>query len=160
MAVHKKRTIAFLIVVVLSGSIISIYSAKSSANSPAKSTFNNSGSLFTDDPNSSVESGGSLGARELFYKMMVAILLVVGLGAAAIYVSKKLVPRISKLPGKKVRVCETTHLGPHKAIHLIRAGEKLLLVGSTNQNINMLADVTDSLADTDLSSKRIDDKEK
>ncbi len=61
-----------------------------------------------------------------------------------VYVSKKLLPKISNLPGKQIRVIETHHLGPRKSIHLIAAGSRRLLIGSTSETITMLADVTDS----------------
>ena len=60
------------------------------------------------------------GGREFFYKMLLSILAVAGLGAGVVYVSKKLLPKMSNLPGKQIRVIETHHLGPRKSIHLIR----------------------------------------
>ena len=84
------------------------------------------------------------GGREFFYKMLLSILVVAGLGAAVVYVSKKLLPKISNLPGKQIRIIETHHLGPRKSIHLITAGSRRLLIGSTSETITMLADVTDS----------------
>lgn len=72
-----------------------------------------------------------------------AVLFVVVLGAAAYYVSKKLLPKITNLPGKEVRVVETVYLGPRKAVHVLEVGSRRLLVGSTNENITKLADITD-----------------
>jgi flagellar biosynthetic protein FliO len=86
---------------------------------------------------------------------MISVLLVGGLGAAAIYTSRKLLPRITNLPGKKIRIIETVHLGPRKAIHLVEIGNQQILVGSTNENIRKLADVTDAFVD--LSTKTIGD---
>jgi flagellar biosynthetic protein FliO len=77
------------------------------------------------------------------------VLLVISLGAAVIYLSKKLLPRLN-LPGKRIQVSETVHLGPRKAIHLIKIGKQTLLIGSTNENITKLADVTDQLSEVDL----------
>jgi flagellar biogenesis protein FliO len=85
--------------------------------------------------------------RELFYKMLLSVLLVIALGVAAIYVSRKLLPRITNLPGKQVRIVETTYLAPRKGIHLIQIGARRLLVASTSETITMLADVTESLPD-------------
>lgn len=84
------------------------------------------------------------GGREFFYKMLLSILVVAGLGAAVIYVSKKLLPKITNLPGKQIRVVETNHLGQRKALHLIQIGSRRLLIGSTNEAVTMLADVTES----------------
>ncbi|HLB72377.1 MAG TPA: flagellar biosynthetic protein FliO [Sedimentisphaerales bacterium] len=84
----------------------------------------------------------SAGTRELFFKMMGSVVLVVVLGAVAIYASKRLAGKIANLPGKKIKIVETAHLGPKKAVHLIRIGDLYLLMGSTNDNITKLADVT------------------
>ena len=74
--------------------------------------------------------------------MMVSVVLVVVLGAVAIYASKRLVGKIANLPGKKIKIVETAHLGPRKAVHLLRIGDRCLLIGSTNDNITKLADLT------------------
>jgi flagellar biosynthetic protein FliO len=82
--------------------------------------------------------------REFFYKMLVSIVVVAALGAGVVYLSKKLLPKISNLPGKQIRIVETSHLGQRKALHLVQVGSKRLLIGSTNETITMLADVTES----------------
>jgi flagellar biosynthetic protein FliO len=87
------------------------------------------------------------GGRELFYKMLLSVLLVIALGIAVIYVSKKLLPRIANLPSKQIRVVETIYIAPRKGIHLIQIGEHRLLIASTNESITMLADLTDAAAD-------------
>jgi len=74
--------------------------------------------------------------------MMLSVLLVVGLGAAAIYASRKLVGRITNPPGKRIKVVETAYLGPRKAVHLLRIGDRWILIGSTNENITKLAELT------------------
>ena len=105
----------------------------------------------TQETESELKSSNSLSGppsgREFFYKMLLSVLLVVALGAAAIYVSKKLLPRLANLPGKQIRVLETAYLAPRKGIHLIQAGNRRLLIASTNETITMLADVTDSATD-------------
>jgi len=112
-------------------------------------------SLFANDPNFASRSDSNLSSREMFFKLMISVLLVGGLGAAAIYTSRKLLPRITNLQGKKIRIIETVHLGPRKAIHLVEIGNQRILVGSTNENIRKLADVTDAFVD--FSAKTIGD---
>ncbi len=156
----KKKIVVFLIVVGLSGSIISVCCAQSAVDEPGKSLSDSSTSSpqFTNDPNFWAGTGGGLSTRELFYKMMLAVLLVAVLGTAAIYISKKFVPRITNLSGKKIQVSETVHLGPRKAVHLIKIGNRRLLIGSTNESITKIADVTDTLAETNLSPKETNGK--
>ena len=98
-----------------------------------------------EDPNFPLARDGA-STRELFFKMMLSVVLVVGLGAAAIYASRKLMGKITNLPGKRIRIVETTHLGPRKAIHLLRVGDRCLLLGSTNESITKLADLTTDFA--------------
>jgi flagellar biosynthetic protein FliO len=100
-----------------------------------------SGSLFENDPNFSRRASDGLSTRELFFKMMVSVLFLAALGAAAIYVSKRFLPKITNLPGKEIRIAETVHLGQRKAVHLLEVGERRFLIGSTNENITKLADL-------------------
>src|SRR4030042_1618531 len=60
-----------------------------------------------NDPNSLSSTSTGAGTRELFFKMMLSVLLVVGLGAAAIYASRRLVGRITNPPGKRIKVVAT-----------------------------------------------------
>ena len=113
-----------------------------------KPTFDNSKTLFENDPNWSLVSSDNPDINELFFKLIFAVLLVLGLGVAAIYVLKKLLPKITNLPGKNIRVIETVNLGPRKALHLIKTGSRKLLIGVTNESITHLADVTDALTET------------
>jgi len=50
--------------------------------------------------------------------------------------------RITNPPGKRIKVVETAYLGPRKAVHLLRIGDRWILVGSTNENITKLAELT------------------
>jgi flagellar biosynthetic protein FliO len=154
MVTRNKRIIVFLAAVWLSGSMISVCCAQSPIKPPSD---NSASSLLKHDPNLWTGTNGGLSTRELFYKMTLAVLLVVVLGTAAIYISKKFVPRITGLSGKKIQVLETVHLGPRKAIHLIKTGNRQLLIGSTNESVTKLADVTDTLTETNLSAKNAAD---
>jgi flagellar biogenesis protein FliO len=159
---YKKQLVAFLVTAVIVGAMLVVCSAQSAADGQEtekpKAESQNSkfmtGSLFAGDPNFSKTPGNSSGNKELFYKMMLSVLLVVALGAAAIYTSRKLLPRITNLPGKEVRIVETIHIGPRKTLHLLKIGNQCLLLGSTGENITKLADVTDALAD--LPTQEID----
>jgi len=97
----------------------------------------------SSEQRSTNQVSGGLGRGELFFKMMFSVVLVIMLGAAAFYMSKKVLPRITNLPGKEIRILETAHLGPRKAVHLVKIGSQRLLIGSTNESISMLADVTE-----------------
>ena len=82
--------------------------------------------------------------KELFYKTMFAVVIIIGLGAVSLFVSKRLLPKITNSPDKEIHILETTHIGPRKSLHLLEVGNQRLLIGSTNDNITILAHLTDS----------------
>ncbi len=162
---YKKKIVVFLITVALGSGVLLVCSARSATdgtelvsaeaeavagleNSKPKGSLltgeskSNSFSLFENDPIFSTKTGDKPGIRELFFKMMFSVLFLVVLGVAAIYVSKRFLPKITKLPSKEIRIAETVHLGPRKAVHLLEIGNRRLLIGSTNENITRLADLT------------------
>ena len=155
MILSKKKIGLVLLSVVLCSGVTFAYSAQSDPNEDTKPLLAKSDSLYGDQSNFTIASDVDLDSGGLFFKMILMVLLVVVMGAAAIYLSKKLLPRFSGLPGKKIKVCETVHLGPRKAIHLIKIDKQTLLIGSTNENITKLADVTDGLSAVDLPAKSI-----
>ena len=157
MAGYKKKIIVLMVAVVFS----SCFVRDASCDTPydAGNTRYDSVRLFDNDPNLSAGSVDGLNTRELFFKMMLSVLFVVGLGVAAIYISKKFLPKITNLPGKKVRIVETVGLGQRKAVHLLQIGNRQLLIGSAGESITKLADVTFDTAEglTDLSAQETDD---
>ncbi len=161
-----KKTVILLVMAALSSSVLAADSAQPDADKPAlkeaaagreqplMETDVKTGSLSANDPGFQEESPYGFSHQELFYRTMVAVVFVIVLGAAAIYVSRKLLPKIAGLPGKEIRVVETVHLGPRKAVHLLQIGHRRILVGSTNENITKLADLTEGFGD--LSGQDID----
>jgi len=98
-----------------------------------------------------VDDDADLDVREAFVKMMFTVLMVIVLGVAAIYLSKKILPKLSSMSGKTIKIVETVHLGPRKSVHLLKIGNEQILIGSTNENITKLADIPD------LATDQIDD---
>ncbi len=157
-AAQRKKIIIFLVAAAVASSGLVLCLAQSSgqnaisknvesrADSPSVLRTN---SIGRKDESSTVgydlanNMTDSAGIGELSAKMTLAVLLVIVLGAAAIYMSKKVLPRITNLPGKEIRILETAYLGPRKAVHLVKIGNQRLLIGSTNESITTLADLTD-----------------
>lgn len=77
------------------------------------------------------------------YRMILAVSIVVALGVAALYTSKKVLPKFALPQGKKIKVLETVHLGSRKMVHLLEIGGQQILIGSTNDRITKLADIMD-----------------
>jgi len=159
----KKKNIVLLIAVALVAGVLVICSAQPASdgteseksqpdpNQPQTARESINSPLFANDPNffsgSDFNSGGAL----FSIKAVIAVLFVLALFIVAIYVSKKLLPKITNLSGKEIRIVETVHLGPRKAVHLLEIGNRRLLIGSTNENITKLADLTGDLMDLSAS---------
>lgn len=82
----------------------------------------------------------------LVKRFIYVVSMVLALGVGAYYFSKKLVPKLTTSQGRNITVAETVHLGAQKTLHLIEVGDsRKLLVASSGQSINLLADVTRDL---------------
>jgi flagellar biogenesis protein FliO len=112
-------------------------------------------SFFLSDPNLVSGAGANLGRGELFLKMMLSVGLVLGLGVAALYLSKKVLPKVTQAPGKEIHVLETAYLGPRKTLHLVEVGGRRLLIAGTNDRVTMLTNVSDAWLD--MSQRQLDD---
>ncbi len=102
---------------------------------------------FLNDPNLAQQSGLGIDSGKLFVKMVGSVVLVIALAGAVLYLSKKVLPKVTNAAGKEIRVVETTYLGPRKALHLVEVGNQKLLIGSTNESIATLAHVGDAWLD-------------
>ena len=149
MGLSRKRIVVLSLAVALCSGAVFLCAARGGSDEGRRSLFDDSDFAYGNEPNRIAGLDGGVGTGELFFKMMLMVLLVVILGAAAIYLSRKLLPRFTQLSGKRVRVVETVHLGPRKTLHLLRIGNRQLLIGSTNENITRLADVTGALSEVD-----------
>ena len=118
MGLSKKKIVVVLMAIAMYSGSTFAYLPQSDANEGTKSLIANSGSLSGREPNLTVGSYGNHGDGELFFKMILMVLLVVAFGVVAIYLSKKLLPKITRMSGKRIQIAETVHLGPRKAIHL------------------------------------------
>ncbi len=142
MTENKKKIVPILLSIALIGGIVVLRLNQSQNDEPKQETTNKADSLFSNDPNFLLSNSNDYSYRELVYKTIALVAIVITLGAVAIYVSKKFRGKLVNLQGKKIKIVETTHLGPHKMVHLVKIGNQQLLIGSTNENITMLADVT------------------
>jgi flagellar biosynthetic protein FliO len=155
-ASYKKKFVTFLLVVALGTAVLVVCSGNSTPSIQQKQKFDNLSLTFENDSNVATQPDDIPTTSELFFKMMLSVLLIVALGAVAIYVSKKFGTKISNLPGKKIHVIETVSLGPRKAVHLLKIGNQGLLIGSTTESITKLADITDVLSEMDSRIKTDD----
>ena len=151
MKLFNKKTAIFLLIITLCGISIFANAAQPDTAKNTKSLFNNPGSFDANRPTPAAGSNTGFGSRELFFKMMLMVLLVIALGVAALYISKRILPKFTRLPVKRIQIVETVHIGPRKAVHLLRVGSQLILIGSTSENITRLSDITEP-PEADLSA--------
>jgi flagellar biosynthetic protein FliO len=161
----RKKIFLFLMMIALGSGVLVICSAQPASNGikseksqpvsnqPQAGTGSTNSPLYANDPNYFRGSDFSSGGAEFSIKAVLAVLFVLALFIAAIYVSKKLLPKITNLAGKEIRIIETVHLGPRKAVHLLEIENRRFLIGSTNENVTKLADLSSDL--TDLSAKEM-----
>ena len=83
-------------------------------------------------------------ASKVLWKMLASALVILVVGAAALIVTRRLLPRLRAAGGRKISVLETAHIGPRRAVHLVQVGRRQFLLGSTREGIGMLSEVTPS----------------
>jgi len=159
----KKKITVFLATALFGSVGLIVCSAQSSTNGvgPEKAqpevdqsqatAESNNAPLFTNDSNFFGRPDYNSVGGEFSVRAVIAVLFVLALFIAAIFVSRKLLPKITNLPGKEIRIVETVHLGPRRAVHVIAVNNRRFLIGSTNENVTKLADLGGDL--TDLSAK-------
>jgi flagellar biosynthetic protein FliO len=109
----------------------------SDTNQPVKSLFPNLNFSQSSDPNFVPNSSHTPGLARLLFSIVLMIVLAI----AALYLSKKVLPKYTQSSGKKIKISETVYLGPRKALHLVNVGKQTFLLGSTNEKITMLSDI-------------------
>jgi flagellar biosynthetic protein FliO len=156
----KKKILLFMMTVVMGGIVLVICSAQSATNGmeseeskiepeqPQSGAESENSPLFVNDQDFFGKSEYNPVGGEFSIRAILAVLFVLALFIAAIYVSKKLLPKISNLPGKEIRIIETVHLGPRKMVHLLEIDNRRFLIGSTNENITKLADLSGNVMDS------------
>ena len=156
MGLSRKRIVVLLLAVAFCSGAVSLYATRGASDEGTGSLFADSDFRYGSEPNLLAGTDNGDGVGDLFFRMMLMVLLVIIMGAAAIYLSRKLLPRFTQLSGKRIRVVETVHLGPRKTLYLLKIGERQLLIGSTNENITRLADVTGALCEVDSPVSQIE----
>lgn len=76
-------------------------------------------------------------------------LFITAVGVGVWFFCKKMSCNWAGAKGKNITVTETVSLGPRKLIHIVQIGSKQYLIGSTAENIRLLADVTESVSEID-----------
>jgi len=89
------------------------------------------------------------GTTGLLYRMLAYTLIILVLGGAALFVIKRVLPKIASSTGKSISVLETVYLGPRKTLHLLQVGSQRFLVAGSRDQVSMLGEVTSAFAGED-----------
>ena len=88
--------------------------------------------------------------RDVVFKTLGALVMVVTLGVGALMLFKRVFPQISGAGSRSIKIQETALLGPRKYLHVVEVSNQRLLLGSTNDRITMLAHLVDDLSRLDM----------
>jgi flagellar biogenesis protein FliO len=90
------------------------------------------------------------GMGNVLWQMFSSVLVILGLGAAAILIIKKVLPRLGLSAGGvgmgilrsgKMRILETVRLGQQRHVHLLEVQGRKFLLGDTRERITLLAEI-------------------
>jgi len=87
------------------------------------------------------QTDSDLHPGRLLWQMLAYVLVILVLGAAAIIVVRKVLPRLRAATGKRISVLETVYLSPRQTVHLLQVGKQRFLVAGTRERISMLAEL-------------------
>lgn len=82
------------------------------------------------------------GAGGTLLRLGLGLVVVIGLIALVWYVMKRIqrskYPALEESGAALIDVVATTSIGPTRALHLVRVGEEIVLVGATDQSVNVI----------------------
>jgi len=84
----------------------------------------------------------------VFLKLILVLLLIYAL--AHIFRSGKTV--LPGRPTRQIAILETTRISSHQALHLVKVGDRTLLIGATDQNMSLLSELDAPMDDLELNS--------
>ena len=84
--------------------------------------------------------------RKAFWRMLASLAVALALVAVAAVVGRKFLPRLASQGRRQLRVIETIHVAPRNAVHLMKVGDRVFMLGSTKEGLSTLGDVTDAVA--------------
>jgi len=88
------------------------------------------------------------GAGELLLQMMAYVVVILALGGVALFLIKRVLPRLRSGQGNKnIAVLETVYLGPKRPVHLLQVGSERFLVAGSRDGIALLGKVTSAFSE-------------
>ena len=97
-------------------------------------------------------SGFGNGLKEddggLVWRLLGSVVVILVLAAPLVWLSRRLAPRLGTHVGKRLSLLETMYLGPRKSVHLVQVGSRRYLLGSSQEHVSLLAEVTSAFNET------------
>ena len=78
---------------------------------------------------------------QLAVDILIKLSLIVGLIYGGLWAFRRWRGAEIRKGVKKIDVLETIHLSPRRALHVIQAGDRQLLIGATDQNVTYLSEI-------------------
>lgn len=77
---------------------------------------------------------------DLLKRMVLATVIVAGLGIAAVYLSRKVLPKYGAGNGRHIRLLETMSLGSGNRLALLEVENKKILIGSGGNGVSRISE--------------------
>jgi len=81
------------------------------------------------------------------WTMLASVVVILVLGAVALVMTKKYLPRLRAGSGREMAVLETVHLAPRVTVHVVQVGPKRFMLGATRERVSMLAELGQAFPD-------------
>ena len=75
------------------------------------------------------------------WKLLAYVVVILLVGAGALVVTKKFLPRLRTAGGREMSIVETAHVAPRVTLHLVEVGGQRFMVGATRERVSMLAEI-------------------
>jgi flagellar biosynthetic protein FliO len=85
---------------------------------------------------------GEIGTADLAVRLLTNLGIVLGLAYLSLWAYRRATGGAGATRVRRLAVLESQRLSPRQAVHLIRVGERVLLVGATDGGLSTLADVS------------------
>lgn len=80
----------------------------------------------------------------LFVNVLFKLGLVLLLIYSSVIILRRLQDNQKPLMKKGIKIIETSHLSPHRAIHLVQVGSQVYLIGATDHEVTLISKVEDA----------------
>jgi flagellar biosynthetic protein FliO len=81
----------------------------------------------------------------IYYRLLFAVFLVAAMGFGVYWMSRRFAYKARGGKAGRIEILETAYLAARKTLHIVKIGNRTFLIGSTNDSIRSLAELSDEL---------------